>query len=91
MARFWLQLADHMPGKTQSKQFDPPLVVFDLYGDEITLETKPQYSQWYLVRSETFAVNRPNEFEVTTDGINSVFQYSETNVMHFIFNLLRIN
>jgi hypothetical protein len=79
-----------MPRKTQSKQFDPLLVVFDLYGDEITPETKPQYSQWYLRRNETFDVNRPNEFKVTTDGINSVFQYSETKVMHFIFNLLII-
>jgi hypothetical protein len=72
MARLWLQLADHMARKIQSQQFDPPSVVFDLYGKEITMETKPQYSQWYFGRSETFAVNRPSEFEVTTYGINGV-------------------
>jgi hypothetical protein len=72
MASLCLQLADHMAGKTQSQQFDPPSVVFDLYGKEITLETRPQYSQRYLGRNETFAVNTPSEFEVTTYGINSV-------------------
>jgi hypothetical protein len=72
MTRFWLQLADHITRKTQSQQYDPPFVVFDFYGNEITLKTKPQYSQWYLGRSETFAVNTPSEFEVTTYGINSV-------------------
>jgi len=61
-----------MVRKTQSQQFDPPSVVFDLYGNEITQETEPQYSQWYLGRRETFAVNKPSEFEVTTYGINSV-------------------
>ena len=72
MARLWLQLAEHMARKTQSQQFDPPSVVFDLYGNETTLETKPQYSLWYLGRSETFAVNTPSEFEVPIYGINSV-------------------
>jgi hypothetical protein len=42
MARLWLQLADHMARKKQSQQFDPPSVVFGLYGNEVTLETKPQ-------------------------------------------------
>jgi hypothetical protein len=56
MARLWLQLADRMARKTQSQQFDPPSIVFDLYGNEITLETKPQYSLLYLGRTEIFAV-----------------------------------
>jgi hypothetical protein len=33
------------------------------------------------------------KFNVTVDGhhqTNTVYQYSETNVMHFLFNLLRI-
>jgi hypothetical protein len=66
MARLLLQLVNHMTRKTQSQQFDTPSIVFDLCGNEITVETKPQYSQWYLGRSETFAVNKPGEFEVTT-------------------------
>jgi hypothetical protein len=66
MARLWLQLVDHMARKTQSQQFDTPSFVFDLCGNEITVEIKPQYSQWYLGRSETFAVNKPSGFEVTT-------------------------
>jgi len=45
MARLWLRLVDHMARKTQSQQFDTPSVVFDLCGNETTLETKPQYSQ----------------------------------------------
>jgi hypothetical protein len=61
-----------MARKTQSQQFDTPSVVFDLYGNEITLETEPQYSQWYLGRREALAVNKPSVFEVTTYGINSV-------------------
>lgn len=72
MARLWLQLADHMARKTRSQQFDTSLVVFDLYGNEITLETMPQYSQCHIGRSETFAVNKTSGFEVTTYGINSV-------------------
>jgi len=72
MARLWLQFADHMARKTHSRQFDPPSLVFDLYGNKITLETEPQYSQWDLGRSGTLAVNKPSGFEVTTYGINSV-------------------
>jgi len=60
-----------MARKIHSQQFDPPSVVFDLYGNEITLETEPQYSQWNLGRREILAVNKPSEFEVATCGINS--------------------
>jgi hypothetical protein len=37
MARFRLQLADRMATQAQLKQSDPPLVVFDLYGNDLYL------------------------------------------------------